>query len=262
MADKIIIDKKVIEKAVQKQAILDFAKKMDMTNEYDKILFCKELELSFNEADIYIKGQENLFLAFKKGDYSLGVEGQIEEEPTMYRIIKNVIKFTFIADDGVAHSFYVCNYLEGELKKFSIYIKEKRERADEYMIEMFKRNAYEREIEKRIGVLDEFAFAFLRIFAYIQQKALRKKEKIKKTRSFIVGDTRGQEKKLNQNYTVYLDKRIQYVYEPSNVQREFTRHCEAWNVRGHYRQYKSGKTIFIHPYTKGKGRSNQKQYFI
>lgn len=30
--------------------------------------------------------------------------------------------------------------------------------------------------------------------------------------------------------------------------------CEAWGVRGHYRNYKSGKRIFIRPYVKGKKR--------
>ena len=32
-------------------------------------------------------------------------------------------------------------------------------------------------------------------------------------------------------------------------------HCPAWEVRGHYRHYKSGKVVFINPYTKGKLRN-------
>ena len=31
-------------------------------------------------------------------------------------------------------------------------------------------------------------------------------------------------------------------------------HCLAWGVRGHYRHYKNGKTIFINAYVKGKER--------
>lgn len=33
-------------------------------------------------------------------------------------------------------------------------------------------------------------------------------------------------------------------------------HVDYWGVRGHIRHYKSGKTIFIAPYTKGKDRKN------
>ena len=32
-------------------------------------------------------------------------------------------------------------------------------------------------------------------------------------------------------------------------------HCPAWEVRGHYRHYKSGKVVFVNPYTKGKLRN-------
>ena len=32
--------------------------------------------------------------------------------------------------------------------------------------------------------------------------------------------------------------------------------CPAWGVRGHYRHYKNGKTIFIKSYVKGKDRDN------
>ena len=33
-------------------------------------------------------------------------------------------------------------------------------------------------------------------------------------------------------------------------------HVDYWGVRGHIRHYKSGKTVFIAPYTKGKDREN------
>ena len=33
-------------------------------------------------------------------------------------------------------------------------------------------------------------------------------------------------------------------------------HVDYWGVRGHLRHYKSGKTVFIAPYTKGKEREN------
>ena len=41
-------------------------------------------------------------------------------------------------------------------------------------------------------------------------------------------------------------------------------HCLAWGVRGHFRHYKNGKTIFIESYVKGKDRSKYegKQYAL
>ena len=59
---------------------------------------------------------------------------------------------------------------------------------------------------------------------------------------------------------------IRYQYIPvegaEKEIRSFTRHAEAWSVRGHYRQLKSGKRVFIRPYTKGKGRMKQTEYVV
>ena len=42
------------------------------------------------------------------------------------------------------------------------------------------------------------------------------------------------------------------------------RFVESWNVRGHYRHYKSGKTVYVKPYRKGKidGKTETKTYEI
>ena len=44
--------------------------------------------------------------------------------------------------------------------------------------------------------------------------------------------------------------------------RKYERHTESWGVRGHYRTYKSGKTVWVRPYTKGEkvGRSDREYY--
>ena len=52
---------------------------------------------------------------------------------------------------------------------------------------------------------------------------------------------------------------ISYTWEYENP-RSFSRHCEAWGVRGHYRHYKNGKVIFIKPYVKGSGRLKDSLY--
>ncbi len=40
--------------------------------------------------------------------------------------------------------------------------------------------------------------------------------------------------------------------------RKFQRYTESWNVRGHYRHYRSGKTVYIESYTKGAGKTPSK----
>ena len=47
-----------------------------------------------------------------------------------------------------------------------------------------------------------------------------------------------------------------YRYEPSDDFKKKRKPitCPCWSVRGHYRHYKSGKTVWVSPYTKGKER--------
>ena len=44
--------------------------------------------------------------------------------------------------------------------------------------------------------------------------------------------------------------------------KKMVRHTEAWTVRGHVRHYKNGKTVFIKPYQKGKGKVTPKTYVL
>jgi hypothetical protein len=44
--------------------------------------------------------------------------------------------------------------------------------------------------------------------------------------------------------------------------RKYERHTDSWGVRGHYRTYKSGKTVWVRPYVKGEnsGRNDHEYY--
>lgn len=53
-----------------------------------------------------------------------------------------------------------------------------------------------------------------------------------------------------------------YIVCAPNNQHEYTRHCESWGVRGHYRHYKNGKVVYIAPFTKGSGRLKQSTYLV
>lgn len=48
----------------------------------------------------------------------------------------------------------------------------------------------------------------------------------------------------------------------NELPRKYERHTDSWGVRGHYRTYKSGKTVWVRPFVKGKnvGRSDREYY--
>ena len=49
----------------------------------------------------------------------------------------------------------------------------------------------------------------------------------------------------------------------SELPRRYERHTDSWGVRGHYRTYKSGKTVWVKAYTKGNAeKRNDKEYFV
>lgn len=49
----------------------------------------------------------------------------------------------------------------------------------------------------------------------------------------------------------------------SELPRKYERHTDSWSVRGHYRTYKSGKTVWVRPFVKGNAeKRNDKEYFV
>lgn len=49
----------------------------------------------------------------------------------------------------------------------------------------------------------------------------------------------------------------------SELPRKYERHTDSWGVRGHYRTYKSGKTVWVKAYTKGDAeKRNDKEYYV
>ena len=108
----------------------------------------------------------------------------------------------------------------------------------------------------------------LNAFHYIQERMLREKQRVIKFQNREIerrNAENGNSAKAQEHRRIKIGC-IQYMYIPiTDLEREprkFVRRVEAWNVRGHYRQYKSGKRVFIRPYTKGKGRIKQVEYVV
>ena len=64
-------------------------------------------------------------------------------------------------------------------------------------------------------------------------------------------------KKSSNNSKVYLFKDIIKYINKKNEKMHHNITCEAWEVRGHYRRYKSGKVVFIKPFKKGKNKDSE-----
>ena len=53
-----------------------------------------------------------------------------------------------------------------------------------------------------------------------------------------------------QTLNLSLEDTIKYVSEYDST-RQYTKHVESFNVRGHYRHYKNGKVVFVKAFVKG-----------
>lgn len=101
------------------------------------------------------------------------------------------------------------------------------------------------------------------VLNYVEQKLQKNKQILK--RKMPTPEQKETIHSANKGYKsnpiVLKDISVQYVYEP-HEQKKYKRHCEAWGVRGHYRHLKNGKTIFIKPFIKGKGKIKNTHYII
>lgn len=116
--------------------------------------------------------------------------------------------------------------------------------------------------------LQEMSKPLVCMFAWIQKKAFKTQNKIQKVKQRADQEEKKPPKESAggsrpPRRVIRLSGDATYrVVADRSMPKQFTRHCEAWSVRGHYRHYKSGKVAYIRPYTKGKGRPAGKTYSL
>lgn len=99
-----------------------------------------------------------------------------------------------------------------------------------------------------------FSVLLVNLEKHIMTKA--KERKIKTITSEVVKDHSGKPSKetlstsRSQTLNLSLEDTIKYVSE-YNTTRQYTKHVESFNVRGHYRHYKNGKVVFVKAFVKG-----------
>lgn len=88
------------------------------------------------------------------------------------------------------------------------------------------------------------------------------RERTERPKGAKIFNTKKVESKRNRENKIYLlDEIVDYVNEngltiTKSENRAIT--CPCWEVRGHYRHYKSGKVVFIKNYEKGKEKGKVK----
>lgn len=117
--------------------------------------------------------------------------------------------------------------------------------------------------ETQKGIVDYWP-SILALWAKIQNDAFKCKKRIIRLEKVEKPEDKKRKTKtvnnnVSQNKPIILSPGITYSIS-SGEPRSFTRHCEAWMVRGHYRHYKTGKVVYVRPHKKGKGRLKQTVY--
>ena len=71
---------------------------------------------------------------------------------------------------------------------------------------------------------------------------------------------KGRYKKVRKTSMVRVIRLTETAVENLSPRGHHTITCENWGVAGHWRHYKSGKTVWIKPYRKGRKRNNPEAY--
>lgn len=112
--------------------------------------------------------------------------------------------------------------------------------------------------------INRIRIALLSVFNYIQSKMQCEMKHIKRSKTQVLEKQHANvaKHKCKCKPVRVADFQYRYVYDPHETTRNYMRHVDAWGVRGHYRHYKSGKVVFIHPHTRGSGAVKHTQYTV
>lgn len=164
------------------------------------------------------------------------------------KLTGRVISTDMLTDVFEAMSLYI--HPQSVIKNGEQYIDLYAEQANDYPFNNFNTTQKMRRIMFAINLLD-----------YVESRLRKERRKIK--RIMPTPERMEQIRESKESYKsqpiVIKDISVQYVYEPHET-RKYMRHCEAWNVRGHYRHYKSGKVIYVKPHAKGNGKQKTTVY--
>lgn len=129
----------------------------------------------------------------------------------------------------------------------------------------FDSNLYDTLEFELLDYISDYILSTMAIITLMGEERARKK--VRKNNA-SPSETKSNSKGSSLKKKVYLlDDIVEYVSEQYIENHgHHTINCPCWEVRGHYRHYKSGKTIFIPSYKKGKEKDTAmpepRQYYI
>lgn len=189
----------------------------------------------------YLKQQFNLKMEQKKGKATIiGLEEKPEDRREKHTFSWDFVNYEYNEDDMMYDKCKCFDYDRETYIKNLI--------ADDY------------QIEAECLIIVWFCYYVM----MTKREKILKKSATKKESGNKVQNKNQQDKKI-----FLFDEIIEYVNEnrPNcTSQNKNVMKCPCWGVRGHYRHYKSGKTVFIKNYIKGKERDKEKpkehEYYI
>lgn len=120
-------------------------------------------------------------------------------------------------------------------------------------IKAFLKDGKKEKVIKEIEYIHNFTMYFIEyIMTHGGEKKLKDKPNVKENKE---QNGKKKRKKKNSRQTIYLLEEIVEYANSGIGKHEVT--CPCWQVRGHYRHYKNGKTVFIKSFYKGKRRETQ-----
>lgn len=100
----------------------------------------------------------------------------------------------------------------------------------------------------------------LRALLAIMEKIENREKTVKEIDKNSKARDRNRKKVSKENNKIFLlDELVEYVAKNNIYPKHSVHHsiqCPCWSVRGHYRTYKNGRTVFVKPYRKGKKAGN------
>ena len=174
-----------------------------------------------------------------------------------------ILYFKFIANDTVYMEIYDLSYKIMSCTEFSF-----GENSD--IEQEISLDFHFGEIPTRENYLDKIAHLYLGIFAsclwYIATTTKSTKYIYENKTPVVVGRKKGTVQVSDTKFIttpMYDMNKIRIVHvDKLKARKKGWTYSHAFEVHGHYRHYRTGKTIFIEPYIKGKGKEFKRQTLI
>jgi hypothetical protein len=233
-----------------------------------------------NEKDMDTKKYDGCSSAFMFDDFNLVIHSTRSEVPVKIevRTIKNEgivirvnntffygVRFDMTYDQAFPEPgmWTICEYENGDIGIGQLYVPlEMNEgRNVEKILEILITEAY-----LAYEGLMQMVFSYMVCIMMMGEERRRELRKTVSAKAINGNQAKEKKSETENNKVFFLNDIVEYVANNYDEQKHHKMKCLCWEVRGHYRHYKSGKVVFIPAFKKGKQRdkmdSKSKEYYV